>query len=304
MSSATINGLQIDYEISGDGEGTIVLAAGLGMPPVVWELCGLKGALEAAGYRVLTYVARGVAPSDAPPSPYSIRDLAEDLGGLLDQLGLRGCRLVGYSLGGYVAELLARTRPDLIRSTVLLAGAGPLSPVLRTIDETAAAFIEQLGDIPAPFTRWQDFMTALPPATLRDDEEQVDLWWQLGVGPRRRVDVERREARAVGRGDGLVARSRPHEPPARHREPGAGRVLRARPDVPAPGWEAGGGRDAAGRVRRASGSRACGARLPSADLHPTDPRVPGPYMTPAPGGTLPPFVRLRASTAPCDTNGR
>lgn len=57
----------------------VVLAGGTGMPPVVWELCGFVELLVSAGFQVVTYAARGVAPSDAPPAPYSIEDMTGDL---------------------------------------------------------------------------------------------------------------------------------------------------------------------------------------------------------------------------------
>ena len=46
MESAEIGGLRLAYEVKGsDRNGTVVLAGGSGMPPLVWELCGLNEAL-------------------------------------------------------------------------------------------------------------------------------------------------------------------------------------------------------------------------------------------------------------------
>lgn len=173
-----VGNTRLAYRLSGSGEEVVVLAAGSGMPPIVWELCGLVGALEESGYRVLRYAARGVAPSDAPPSPYAVTDFAEDIVGLLAGLGLSTCHLVGYSIGGFATEHLARTRPDIVRTAVLLASAGPLSPVLRALFEVADAFIDSMSTLPPFFTRWQELMTALPPAMLRDNSEAAK-WWEL-----------------------------------------------------------------------------------------------------------------------------
>lgn len=173
-----VRGTRLAYRLSGTGDEVVVLAAGSGMPPVVWELCRLVDALERAGYRVLRYAARGVAPSDAPDGPYAIGDFAEDILGLLEALDITACHVVGYSIGGFAAELLARTRPDVVRSAVLLASAGPLSPVLRTLLEVADEFMATSGTIPPAFSRWQDLMTALPPSMLHDDTE-VATWWEL-----------------------------------------------------------------------------------------------------------------------------
>ena len=180
MESADVDGLRLAYDVRGSGRnGTVVLAGGSGMPPLVWELCGLSEALDAAGYQVLTYSARGVAPSEAPPPPYTIADLADDLAGLLVHLGISDCRLVGYSLGGFVAELMVRRRPDLIRCAVLLGSAGHPGPVALARCDAEAELVAALGYLPAPFMRFTELMTSLPPSVLRDDAGQVETWWDL-----------------------------------------------------------------------------------------------------------------------------
>jgi pimeloyl-ACP methyl ester carboxylesterase len=177
---ADVAGIRLAYEVNGaGGSGTVVLAGGSGMPPVVWELCGLTTALQREGYQVLSYCARGVAPSDAPPPPYAMADLAGELAALLEYLGLSDCRLVGYSLGGFVAQLLARTRPDLVGAAILLASAGPPSPIDLARNEVESDVIATLGYLPAQCTRFTELLTSLPCAALRDDPEQVATWWEL-----------------------------------------------------------------------------------------------------------------------------
>ncbi len=180
MEFAAIEGVRLAYDVRGSGEnGTVVLAGGTGMPPLVWDMCGLSSALEDSGYRVLTYSARGVAPSDTPPPPYSIGDLAADLAGLLEHLGIADCGLVGYSLGGCTAELLARQRPDLIRNAVLLAGGGRPGPVAMAMCDTEAEMISTLGYLPPAWTRFMELVTSLPLSVLRDDTAEVAKWWEL-----------------------------------------------------------------------------------------------------------------------------
>ncbi len=128
---------------------------------------------------MVTYSARGVAPSAAPPPPYTIADLADDLAGLLVHLGISDCRLVGYSLGGFVAELMARRRPDLIRAAVLLGSAGQPGPVSLARCDAEAEMVATLGYLPGPFMRFTELMTSLPPSVLRDDAGQVATWWEL-----------------------------------------------------------------------------------------------------------------------------
>lgn len=168
---------QLSYEVSGAGE-PVVLVGGTGMPPVGWDAAGLRPALVEAGYQVLAFASRGVAPSAAPPPPYSVEDLSGDLAELLDHLGMSQCRVVGLSLGGFVTEVLARTRPELVRSAVFIAGAGPLTALTRLMvaAQRAAAAV---GTVPTSSVVYDDVRAALPPDVLRDDDAQVQVWAQM-----------------------------------------------------------------------------------------------------------------------------
>lgn len=178
MQTTIVNGVRLAYERIGAGT-PVVLVGGTGMPPAAWTLSGLVEKLVLARNEVVTYAARGVAPSEAPPPPYTVQEMADDLAGLLDSLALSDCVVVGYSLGGFVVEFLARTRPDLVRKAVLMASAGPLTATLRATLETEAALITECGYLPAAFAKLEALRTSLPPRVLRDDPEQVDTWWQL-----------------------------------------------------------------------------------------------------------------------------
>lgn len=178
MESVVVGGVRIAYERAGAGR-PVVLAGGTGMPPVAWEFSGVRGALVEAGFEVVTYAARGVAPSDAPSAPYTMAHLTGDLAGLMDHLALRDAAVVGYSLGSFTAELLARTRPDLVGALVLMAGAGPLTGVVDAVLDAEAELIGLFGHLPPAFAALQTLLSTLPPAVLRDDAEQVAAWREL-----------------------------------------------------------------------------------------------------------------------------
>lgn len=175
-ASVTSNGLS--YATFGEGS-PVVLAGGTGMPPAAWEACGFVDALVAAGFMVVSYAARGVAPSAASRAPYTIEEMTDDLAQLIEECDLESVHVVGYSLGGFQAELLARVRPDLVRSAVLIASAGPLSAVLDATIEAEGELLELLGHVPSSFLVLEGLVGTLPPDTLRDDPEQVALWREL-----------------------------------------------------------------------------------------------------------------------------
>ncbi len=70
-------------------------------------------------YRVIRYDKRGHGLSDCPPAPYTIRNHAEDLAGLLDQLDVPQAILVGISVGGMIALDFTATWPERVQSLVL-----------------------------------------------------------------------------------------------------------------------------------------------------------------------------------------
>ena len=118
MPTVSVNGIDINYSLEGDGGRTIVLVNGLADDLNTWEL--QMADLLAAGYRVLRFDNRGVGLSSTPPGPYTSRLLADDAKALVDQLELSGFHLMGVSMGGMIAQEYALAYPDDL-ATVTLA---------------------------------------------------------------------------------------------------------------------------------------------------------------------------------------
>jgi pimeloyl-ACP methyl ester carboxylesterase len=122
MADATVNGVRLAYDVHGEGE-PVLLICGTGQPAFSWTLSQVP-ALNAAGYQVITFDNRGVAPSEEPEGPYTVQGMAEDAAALLEHLGISRCRIVGYSLGSLIAQELALARPDLVQGAVMMATFG------------------------------------------------------------------------------------------------------------------------------------------------------------------------------------
>jgi len=146
MAEAIVNGVRLAYELHGQGTPVLFLPTD-GMVKESW-LAGPAPALAEAGYQAVLVDFRGCGGSDAPPPPYTVADLAADAAGLIEQLGLGRCRLVGYGLGGAVAEHLAAERPDLVRAAALLGSAGPPTAFARFLEEAAAEADEVIDRFP------------------------------------------------------------------------------------------------------------------------------------------------------------
>jgi len=117
MPHHTVSGLRMHYRLRGSGP-TVVLLHGLGSCADDWWL--QSPALAEAGYAVLAPDLRGHGHTDKPPGPYTIAQMADDVAGLMEGLGVRAAHVVGLSLGGAVAQDLTVRHPERVRSLVLV----------------------------------------------------------------------------------------------------------------------------------------------------------------------------------------
>jgi 3-oxoadipate enol-lactonase len=99
---------------------TVVVGGSVGSTLATWDP---QLAALSAEFQVIGYEHRGHAGSPAPPGPYSIEDLALDVVALLDDYGVERVHLVGLSLGGMVAQLIAARQPQRVDRLVLLCTA-------------------------------------------------------------------------------------------------------------------------------------------------------------------------------------
>lgn len=143
MSSAA---LHIEYESLGDpARPAIVLIMGLGMQLTGWPDSFCQ-ALVARGYRVIRFDNRDCGLSGRSPgkkrsnlllamaaaalrlpvsSPYTLDDMAGDALGLMDRLGIARAHIVGASMGGMIAQVLAARFPQRVLSlTSIMSTSG------------------------------------------------------------------------------------------------------------------------------------------------------------------------------------
>ncbi len=118
--------MRLAHRIDGpDDAPVLVLSNSIGSNWRMWD--GLVPALTAR-FRVLRYDQRGHGDSEVPPGPYTIADLAGDLIGLLDELGIEAPHLAGLSLGGMTGMWLAAHEPSRVDRMALLCTSALLGP--------------------------------------------------------------------------------------------------------------------------------------------------------------------------------
>ncbi|AGM04080.1 alpha/beta hydrolase [Amycolatopsis keratiniphila] len=176
MLMTTENGIRLSYHDQGNGP-AVLLLTGTGAPSSVWDLHQVP-VLRAAGFRVITMDNRGIPPSDEGTDGFTIDDLVADVAALIDYLDAVPCRVIGTSMGSYVAQELALARPELLDSVLLMAACGKSSLVQRELAEGEAKLIEQGIELPPAFLAAVRAMHNLGPATLADDDLAGD-WLDL-----------------------------------------------------------------------------------------------------------------------------
>ena len=112
------------------GRGEFFLRDSGGPGPVVLLLHGWVGSADLnfgamypdlidAGYRVLAIDHRGHGRGLRPLEPFRLVDCAADAAGVIRELGVAPAIVYGYSMGGAIAQLVARDHPDVVSALVL-----------------------------------------------------------------------------------------------------------------------------------------------------------------------------------------
>ena len=158
---AHANGIDICYEIFGDANAEpILLIMGLGGQMIHWDDDFCRQ-LAARGFRVIRFDNRDIGKSGkltggkritlaeylklrflkiTVDAPYKLRDMAEDTVGLMDALGIKSAHLVGMSMGGMIAQEIAISFPQRVRSlTSIMSTTG--NPKMPQPTRQAAALL-------------------------------------------------------------------------------------------------------------------------------------------------------------------
>ena len=115
---AKVNGVHIAYRVHGAGP-PLVLVMGYRLSSAAWPTTFVEGL--ARRFSVITLDNRGTGQSDMPVEGYAIANMARDVAGLLDELGIVRTHMLGYSMGGTVAQEFARQFPHRVNGLVLCA---------------------------------------------------------------------------------------------------------------------------------------------------------------------------------------
>ncbi|CAN5788031.1 alpha/beta hydrolase [soil metagenome] len=176
MHTVRVGELDLAFDSFGnDDDVVILLIAGLGTQMVRWTLPFCEG-LAARGYRVIRFdnrdsgysthlhhctapdfgaLAAALMAGKRPDVPYTLHDMAADAIGLLDALAVDRAHVVGRSMGGMIAQLMASEHPGRVLSlTSIMSSTG--NPALPQAAPEVMAML--MRPAPDPILNEADFL--------------------------------------------------------------------------------------------------------------------------------------------------
>ncbi|MDY6862248.1 MAG: alpha/beta hydrolase, partial [Thermodesulfobacteriota bacterium] len=133
MPSVTVNGIKIHYQQQGAGP-DVVLIHGMGGNMSFWHANTALVSLMKE-FRITVYDLRGHGYSSFVKEGYTSFDMAHDLNGLMEEIGLKKAYLVGHSFGGLIALHTASLFPEMVSGLILTEGNIPVLNHLIDLDK-------------------------------------------------------------------------------------------------------------------------------------------------------------------------
>src|SRR6185369_3004066 len=147
-------GAKIYWEEHGSGE-PLLLIMGLGSCLEMWHR---TLPVVTPHYRTIIFDNRGVGKSDIPPGPYPIPTMSSDVVAVMDAAGIEKAHVYGISMGGIIAQELALSYPERVRSLILgcTTHGGPQSipaapEVISVLMKRGEMTVEQAIEAITPF---------------------------------------------------------------------------------------------------------------------------------------------------------
>ena len=206
---AHANGIDLCYEIFGNADAEpMLLIMGLGAQMIHWDDDFCRQ-LAARGFRVIRFDNRDIGKSSKltggkrltplelfklrflkipVAAPYRLSDMAKDTIGLMDALGITSAHLVGASMGGMIAQEIAISFPQRVRSlTSIMSTTGDPKVPPPTREATAVLMAPPPASKEEYFARFAQTWKVLRAGSFPEDEaldrSRAERTYERGLNP-------------------------------------------------------------------------------------------------------------------------
>lgn len=125
MPEVRVNDINMYYEIHGEGEPLLLIHG------TCFDTTGWAQQIPSFSqkYQVIVFDNRGTGRTDTTKPPYIIEQMADDAAMLMDNIGINKAHILGYCMGGPIAQELAIKYPERVKDLTLAASLARLTPI-------------------------------------------------------------------------------------------------------------------------------------------------------------------------------
>ena len=152
------NNIEIWYEEFGESTNpTVLLVMGAGCQGIMWNMELINGIVN-AGYHVIRFDNRDTGLStwidDFNATPYSYEDMAADTIGLMDALNIEKAHIIGWSMGGMIAQIVAICYPNRVLSlTSWMSTYWSFDPDVPAMNDELSSCYAEIMETAPPATK-------------------------------------------------------------------------------------------------------------------------------------------------------
>src|ERR1700742_1618236 len=172
--------INLAYEDRGTGE-PVVFIAGSGGPGRTW-LPHQVPAFLSAGYRAITFDNRGIGATGSAEG-FTTQTMVADTAALIESLGAAPARIVGVSMGAFIAQELMVVRPELVSAAVLMATRGRLDRARQFFNDAEAELYDTGTQLPPNYDAKARLLENFSRKTLNDDSAIADWIAMFSMWP-------------------------------------------------------------------------------------------------------------------------
>ena len=184
--------INLAYDDRGSGE-PVVFIAGHGGAGRTWRPYQVPAFL-AAGYRVITFDNRGIGATENAQG-FTTETMVADTAALIEGLNAAPARIVGMSMGAFIAQELMLARPELVSSAVLMGTRGRMDRARQFFRDAEAELSDTGVEMPVAYDAKIRLLENFSRKTLNDDTAVAD-WiamfstWPLKPTPGTRAQLD------------------------------------------------------------------------------------------------------------------